>query len=166
VQIDPSRPPGDAPCPNCGHLLWFGPQEQIEKEELKKQEARLRRGELTLTDFKKLIGQTKKLGPLNKILSMVPGMGGIARILAGRNPDKDMRRLTGIIDAMTPDERRSPIDILDKSRRDRIAKGAGVMPSDVRTFVTQFEGIAAMMKKMSGMGVRDRMRLRRGRHGT
>jgi hypothetical protein len=188
VLIDPSRPPGDAPCPNCGHLLWFAPQEsniderkpakeesgtlepvdltrqRSDKEELARQEARLRQGEFTLDDFKKMLGQTKKLGPLNKIMSMIPGMSGLTKMLGDVDAEEQMRGQVGIIDSMTPDERRNPSKVIDRSRRHRIAAGAGVEPHEVNELVNQFNGIARMMKKMSGMSIRDRMRLRRGWH--
>ena len=75
----------------------------------------------------------------------------------GRRED-DMRRLVGIIDSMTPDERRNPSKVIDQSRRRRIAAGAGVEPHEVNELVKQFDGMADMMKRMSGMGMRDRMR--------
>ena len=59
---------------------------------------------------------------------------------------------------MTPDERRNPSKVVDQSRRRRIAAGAGVEPHEVNELVKQFDGMADMMKRMSGMGVRDRMR--------
>ena len=110
LRIEPSRPPGDAPCPHCGHLLWFGPKKRdsyekeavkqesgvlepvelarnkFDQEELAKQEAKLRKAEFTLDDFKKQLGQIGKLGPIQKIMSMIPGMGGMSKMLEGQNP--------------------------------------------------------------------------------
>ncbi len=123
-----------------------------------KQEARLRKGEFTLDDFKKMLGQTKKLGPINKIMSMLPGMSGMSDMLGDVDAEQDMRRLGGIIDSMTPDERRNPSKVIDQSRRRRIAAGAGVEPHEVNELVKQFDGMADMMKRMSGMGIRERMR--------
>jgi signal recognition particle subunit SRP54 len=166
VRIDPSRPPGDAPCPHCGHLLWFGsPEEDVTQWEATnpengtRQQARFLQGALTLDDFKKLLRQTRVLGPLNKIVSMLPGMGGMSQTLAELDADKDVRRLTGIIDAMTPGERRSPSDTLDESRQRRVAKGAGVTQGDVSDLVKQYEGMAEMMRRMAEMGIHDRARL-------
>jgi signal recognition particle subunit SRP54 len=70
----------------------------------------------------------------------------------------DMRRLGGIIDAMTAEERRHPSRVIDQSRRRRIAAGAGVEPSEVSSLVKQFDGMADVMKRMAGMGMRERMR--------
>ncbi len=133
-------------------------QERFDQEEMAEQEARLRKGEFTLDDFKKMLGQTKKLGPMNKIMGMLPGMGDMSDMLGEVDAEKDMRRLAGIIDSMTPDERRNPSKVVDQSRRRRIAAGAGVEPHEVNELVKQFDGMADMMKRMSNMGVRDRMR--------
>jgi signal recognition particle subunit SRP54 len=78
-------------------------------------------------------------------------------MLADGDIEKDMNRLFGIIDSMTPDERRSPSRLVDQSRRRRIAAGAGVEPHEVSDLVKQFDGMAAMMKGMAGLGMRERM---------
>ncbi len=133
-------------------------QQKFDQDEMAKQEARLRKGEFTLDDFKKLLGQTKKLGPINKIMSMIPGMGGMAEMLGDVDAEQNMRRLVGIIDSMTPQERRNPSRVVDQSRRRRIAAGSGVEPHEVNELVKQFDGMADMMKRMSSMGLRDRMK--------
>ena len=133
-------------------------QQKFDQDEMAKQEARLRKGEFTLDDFKKLLGQTKKLGPLNKVMGMIPGLSGMADMIGELDAEQDMRRLAGIIDSMTPQERRNPSQVVDQSRRQRIAAGAGVQPHEVNELVKQFDGIAGYMKAMSGMGIRDRMR--------
>jgi signal recognition particle subunit SRP54 len=132
--------------------------QKFDQEEMAKQEERLRKGEFTLDDFKKMLGQTKKLGPINKIMSMIPGMSAMSDMMGDVDAEEQMRGLLGIIDSMTPDERRNPSKVIDQSRRRRIAAGAGVEPHQVNELVKQFDGIADMMKKMSGMGMRDRMR--------
>jgi signal recognition particle subunit SRP54 len=133
-------------------------QQKFDQGEMVKQEARLRKGEFTLDDFKKLLGQTKKLGPLNKVMGMIPGLSGMADALGELDAEQDMLRLAGIIDSMTPEERRHPSKVVDQSRRRRIAAGAGVQPHEVNELVKQFDGIAGYMKAMSGMGIRDRLR--------
>ncbi len=133
-------------------------QRELDQDAMKQQEERLRKGEFTLDDFKNLLGQTTKLGPLNKIMSYIPGMSQMGDMLGDVDAEKDLRRLRGIIDAMTPDERRDPSKTIDQSRRRRIATGAGVEPHEVNELVKQFDGIADIMKKMSTMGMRDRMR--------
>jgi signal recognition particle subunit SRP54 len=133
-------------------------QRKFDQEEMKRQEARLQAGEFTLDDFKSMLAQTRRLGPLGKVLGMIPGMGGMQEMLGGADLEKDMNRLFGIIDSMTPDERRNPSRVIDQSRRRRIAAGAGVPPNEVSDLVKQFDGMAAMMKGMAGLGMRDRMR--------
>jgi len=133
-------------------------QQKFDQEEMKAQEAKLRKGEFTLEDFKKQIRQIGKLGPLNKIMSMIPGMGNLTEMMAGVDAEQDFRRLTGIIDSMTPDERRNPSKVIDQSRRRRIAAGAGVEAHEVNDLVKQFDAMADMMKKLSGLGMMDRMR--------
>jgi len=133
-------------------------QQKFDQKEMVEQEARLRKGEFTLDDFKKLLGQTKKLGPLNKVMGMIPGLSGMTEMLGELDAEQDMCRLAGIIDSMTPEERRHPSKVVDQSRRRRIAAGAGVQPHEVNELVKQFDGIAGYMKAMSGMGIRDRLR--------
>jgi signal recognition particle subunit SRP54 len=133
-------------------------QRKFDQEEMQEQEERLRAGEFTLDDFKKMLLQTRRLGPLGKVLGMIPGMGGMQEMLAGADLEKDMNRLFGIIDSMTPGERRNPSRTIDQQRRRRIATGAGVQPNEVSDLVKQFDGMAAMMKGMAGLGMRDRMR--------
>jgi len=137
--------------------LFKKAQTEFDQDEMAQQEARLRKGEFTLDDFKKMLGQTSKLGPLNKVMSMLPGgMGKMADMIGDVDAEKDMKRLGGIIDSMTPEERRNPSKTIDQSRRRRIAAGAGVEPHEVNELVKQFDGIADIMKKMSGMGMKDR----------
>ncbi len=133
-------------------------QDKFDQDERAKQEERLRKGEFTLDDFRKMIGKTKKLGPINKIMGMLPGMGGMQQMLDNVDAEGDMKRLTGIVDAMTPAERRNPSRLIDQSRRRRIAAGAGVEPHEVNELVKQFDGMATLMKEMSGLGMRDRFK--------
>ncbi len=132
-------------------------QQKFDQEEMERQQARLQKGEFTLDDFRRMMKQTSKLGPLNKIMGLIPGMGQFSKMLQDGDHEKDMRRLGGIIDSMTLDERRHP-DKIDQSRRRRIAQGAGVEPAEVNQLVKQFDVMSHMMKSMSSMGIRDRMR--------
>lgn len=132
-------------------------QKKFDQDEMLRQEERLKAGEFTLDDFKKMLTQTRRLGPLGKVLGMIPGMGGMQEMLGNTDLEKDMNRLFGIIDSMTPDERRNPSKYIDQSRRRRIAAGSGVQPHEVSDLVKQFDGMAAMMKGMAGLGVRERM---------
>ncbi len=133
-------------------------QQKFDQDEMSKQEERLRKGEFTLDDFRNMLGQTRKLGPLNKVMSMLPGMGGMQQMMDSVDAEGGMTRLGGIVDSMTPAERRNPSKLIDQSRRRRIAAGAGVEPHEVNELVKQFDGMASLMKEMAGLGVRDRFK--------
>ena len=134
-------------------------QQKFDQEEIKRQQERLEKGEFTLDDFRTQLLQTKRLGSMGKLLSLIPGMGNITKTLGDMNVDADdqMRKLGGIIDSMTKSERRNP-KIVDHDRRERIAKGAGVAPQQVSELIRMFQPMADMMKSMAGMGMRDRMK--------
>jgi signal recognition particle subunit SRP54 len=102
--------------------------------------------------------QLRKLGPMRNIMKMIPGMGG----LLDQDPDMEdpelgMRRIDGIINSMTLQERENP-DRIDRGRRNRIAQGSGNDPSEVNNLLKQFKAMSDVMQKMAGMGMRDRMR--------
>ena len=132
--------------------------EKLDREALALQEERLRKGEFTLDDFRAQMGQASRLGSFSKILSFIPGMGNINQMMAGSGVDADseMKVVGGIIDSMTPAEKRNP-KIIDNSRRRRIAAGAGVQPQQVNDLIKSFTPMAEMMKAMSSMNMRDRM---------
>jgi signal recognition particle subunit SRP54 len=133
-------------------------QQKLDKDEMADAEARLQKGEFTLDDFKKMVGQTRKLGPVNKLLGMLPGMGNMAQMLEGADTEGEMQQLVGIIDSMTPAERRNPSKVIDQSRRRRIATGAGVEPHQVNELVKQFDGMASLMKEISRMPMGERLK--------
>ncbi|MDR2439453.1 MAG: signal recognition particle protein [Planctomycetaceae bacterium] len=132
--------------------------EKLDKEALEKQQENLLKGEFTLDDFRNQMGQAKRLGSFSKLLGFIPGMGEINKMLGQTNVDADaeMRRVGGIIDSMTPEEKRNP-KIIDYNRRHRIANGAGVKPEQVTDLIKSFLPMAEMLKSMSSMNVRDRM---------
>ncbi len=134
-------------------------QREFDQDEMIAQEERMRKGEFTLDDFKKQLGQITKLGPLQKVMGMIPGMGGMTEAMGDVDPEQDMKRLFGIIDSMTPEERKQPTKVIDQSRRRRIALGAGVEPHEVNDLVKQFDAMAQMMTQMAGKGMRERMKM-------
>lgn len=134
-------------------------QQKFDQDEMLAQEEKMRRGEFTLDDFRKQMLQLSKLGPMSKLMGLIPGMGALKDMLADSDLDQDKRRLVGIIDSMTPDERRNPNKTIDQSRRRRIAQGAGVEPREVNDLVKQFDGMAAMMKEMANKGLREKMQM-------
>ncbi|MGL4594374.1 MAG: signal recognition particle protein [Thermoguttaceae bacterium] len=144
-----------------GDMLSFIEQatEKLDKEALEKQQERLMKGEFTLDDFRNQMGQAKRLGSFSKILSFIPGMGQIGKLMGEMNVDADdeMRKVGGIIDSMTEEEKRNP-KIIDQSRRRRIALGAGVLPQQISDLIKSFLPMAEMMKTMSSMQAGDRMK--------
>ena len=139
----------------------------FKEEEAAQAATRLMEGAFTFDDFLDMMTQVLKMGSLSSILGMMPGVG---RQL--RNTDIDesrIVRITGMIHSMTPQERAQP-DIIDASRRRRIAAGSGCKPSDVKSLVDQFKQMRTMMKAMGGFGTKKRRgrpakRSKRGRGG-
>jgi signal recognition particle subunit SRP54 len=131
---------------------------ELDQEQLAAQEERLKQGQFTLEDFRDTLRQVTRLGPLQKVMGMIPGMGGLMQAMDDVDPEQDMRRLFGIIDSMTPEERRNPTKTIDQSRRRRIAAGAGVEPHEVNDLVKQFDAMAQVMTQIAGKGLRDRMK--------
>ncbi|MCR4610225.1 MAG: signal recognition particle protein [Eubacterium sp.] len=122
-------------------------QEAIDEEQAKKVEEKIRKATFDFNDFLEQMEQMKKMGGLSSILGMLPGAGKLKNVQI----DEDaMDRPKAIIYSMTAEERANP-DILNVSRKNRIAKGAGVDIAEVNRFVKQFEESRKMMKQMSGM---------------
>ncbi len=126
-------------------------QDSIDEEKAKEMEQRFKKAEFSFDDYLESMNQMKKLGGLSSVLSMMPGinssqLGDIENAM----DDKKMRRIEGIIYSMTPQERANP-SLLNPSRKQRIAKGAGVDIAEVNRLVKQFEQARKMMKQMPGM---------------
>ncbi len=132
-------------------------QESIDEEQAAKLEKKLRRQEFTLEDFFDQLQQIKKMGPLQDILSMIPGMQNKA-MKNLQVDDKALVRVEAIINSMTVEERRSP-QVINGSRRKRIARGSGTSVQDVNRLLNQFTMMRKMMKQMNKGGGRMRMPL-------
>ncbi len=128
-------------------------QAEFDADEAEELEKKLRKATFNLEDFRAQTRKIKKLGSLESILKMIPGMGDISSKLAEAGaamPEKEMSRTEAIINSMTMEERRHP-EILNASRRERVAKGAGVTVTQVNQLLKQFERMRKMMKGfMSG----------------
>jgi signal recognition particle subunit SRP54 len=122
-----------------------------EKEEAEAAAAKLLEGQFTLDDFLDQLQQVKKMGPIGNLLGMMPGIPKEVRNV--QIEDKQVARIEGIIHSMTRAERADP-DLIDGSRRARIAKGAGVQPHEVAELVKQFKQTAKMMKQLGGFGTK------------
>ncbi len=132
-------------------------QQEFDQEEMLAQQQKMQEGKFTLDDFRKQMRQIKKLGSMREIMKMIPGMNKMVDQLGDMNPEDDMRRIEGIIDSMTLDERHNP-DRIDRSRRNRIASGSGVEPADVNKLLKDFQAMGKLMQDMSSMGMKDRMK--------
>ncbi len=129
-------------------------QQDIDVDEAAKLEEKMLKNTFDLEDFKQQLKQLKSMGPIGDLMSMIPGVKGI------KDVDIDEKRLTrieGIINSMTLVERRRP-QILDGSRRKRIARGSGTKVQDVNQLIKQFQSMRKMMKKFGKMNKRQLMK--------
>jgi signal recognition particle subunit SRP54 len=129
-------------------------QAQISEEEAKKLEAKIRKNKFDFADFKMQLEQLKKMGDMKEMLGMIPGMGSKLKDI-----DIDENSFKGIeamINAMTPAERANP-DLIDPSRKKRIAKGSGKDIQEVNNFMKQFDQMRDMMKNMNKLGAFGKM---------
>ena len=120
-------------------------------EEAKKMEKKFRKDEFTLDDFLSQLQQVRKMGSFEQILGMLPGMGNIKKQLEGVNVDlngKEIKHVEAIIRSMTPKER-ADVNLLNGSRRKRIAMGSGTRVQEVNKVLKQFAEMRKMMKKMT-----------------
>ncbi|GCL71326.1 signal recognition particle protein [Paenibacillus sp. JMULE4] len=125
-------------------------QATIDADKAKEMERKLRTAEFTFDDFLDQMEQVKKLGPLDQLLDMLPGAGKMKGMKDLKVDDKQMSRVAAIVKSMTKEERQNP-DLLNPSRRKRLAAGSGNSIQDVNRFIKQFEDMRKMMKQFSGM---------------
>jgi signal recognition particle subunit SRP54 len=133
-------------------------QSEISQEELERQQQKLAKGTFTLDDFRKQFEQVAKLG-MKDLIGRMPGMSEM--IPEGEDPEVALKRVQGMIDGMTKKERNNP-DIIDQSRRRRIAEGSGIQPHEVKQFLVQFDQVRMLMKQMSEMSMLQRMKMMMG----
>ena len=129
-------------------------QEAIDEKDAAQMAEKLRKADFNLEDFLAQLQQMKKLGSMQSLIGMVPGMSGVK---LGDGAELQMARTEAIIKSMTVKERRKP-DILNGSRRQRIAGGAGVKIADVNQLLKQFQQMQKMMRMMKGGGMKKMMR--------
>ena len=125
-------------------------EQAIDIEEAKKLEEKVRKDEFTLEDFREQLQAIKKMGPLEQIMGMIPGMGNIKQLAQQKPDDKQIGRIEAIISSMTPHERRRS-DVINGSRRKRIARGSGTTVEEVNKLLKQFVQMRKMLKMMGGM---------------
>ncbi|MBU0905595.1 MAG: signal recognition particle protein, partial [Firmicutes bacterium] len=122
----------------------------VDEEKAKELEEKFRTQTFTFDDFVEQLNQVKKMGPLEDIIKMLPGAGKIKGLENAKVDEKQMGRVEAIIYAMTPQEKTTP-EVINSSRKKRIAKGSGTTIQDVNRLLKQFEDMKKMMKQMSGM---------------
>jgi signal recognition particle subunit SRP54 len=129
-------------------------QEQFDEEQAKKLEGKIRKNKFDFADFKQQLEQIKKMGNLKDLMGMIPGLG--KQIKDIDISDDSFKGIEAMINSMTPSERADP-DLIDGSRRKRIAKGSGKDISEVNAFMKQFEQMRDMMKNMNKMNMFGKM---------
>ena len=125
-------------------------QETVDEEKAKAMTQKLKKAQFDFEDYLESMNQMRKMGGLNAVLSMMPGLGGQMKGIENAIDEKKMAQTEAIILSMTPKERTNP-EILNPSRKHRIARGAGVDIAEVNRLVKQFEQMRKMMKQMPGM---------------
>ena len=125
-------------------------QENLDLEKAKELEQKIKKQEFDFEDLLQQMEQIQNMGPLDKVLGMIPGMGNIKDQLGDVDLNgKEMKRSRAIIQSMTPDERRDP-SLLNASRKKRIAKGSGTSVQDVNRMIKQLNEMKKMMKMFTG----------------
>jgi signal recognition particle subunit SRP54 len=134
--------------------------EKFDQEETARLQAKMERGNFTLDDFMAQMSQVKKLGPMGKVMSMIPGMSELSKQvnMGEGDVEKQMGTMRAIYDSMSKAERKNT-DLLDAGRRRRVARGAGVQLNEVGQFMKQFEMSRDMMRAVGGMGMLGKLKL-------
>jgi signal recognition particle subunit SRP54 len=128
-------------------------QATYDEKQAKKLAKKFKKDEFTLEDFREQMQMMRKMGDMKDLLNMIPGVSQAMKKMGaqGPDPDKEMRRVEAIINSMTPRERNNP-DILDGSRRKRVAQGSGIPINDVNAFLKRFKEARKVMKRLTRMG--------------
>ena len=126
-------------------------EETYARDQAENLEAKLRKNSFTLEDFKTQLQQVKKIGSFDKILEMLPGGNKLREMAASRTPEKELVHVEAMIDSMTPEERRHP-DLINGSRRKRIARGSGTSVQEINRLLKQFYQAKKLMKAFSRGG--------------
>ncbi len=123
----------------------------FDQKEAEKLEKKFRKDEFSLEDFRDQLRAVKKMGSIGDIIGMIPGLGKVAKQVDTNKAERDLARVEAIINSMTRQERGNP-NILNASRRKRIALGSGTSVADLNRFLKQYSQMRKMMKKFAGAG--------------
>ena len=125
-------------------------EQVIDQGEAEQLEEKLRKNEFTLDDFRSQLRTIRKMGPLESILGMLPGMGNLKQLAENKPDEKQLNRVEAIISSMTSEERRRH-DLINGSRRKRIAKGSGTSVEEVNRLLKQFVQMKKMLKQLGAL---------------
>lgn len=157
--LEPFRPEGMASrILGQGDVLALVDQAKriVDEKEQQELERKMREGQFTLEDFKATMLKIAQPGLMQKMLGLLPGMGQLKDMMGDVNAEGELKRTIGIIDSMTPAERRNP-KIIDPSRRNRIARGAGVSTQDVNQLIKQYDVMKPIMSQMVNQSLSGRL---------
>lgn len=157
--LEPFRPEGMA-----GRILGMGDtlalvdevRKLVDEDEQKKWEDQAKKGDFTLDDFKQQMEKIAKPGLMMKMLSLLPGGDQLKEVMGNVDSQREAKRFIGMVNSMTPAERKNP-KLIDPSRRNRIAKGAGVQAQEVNALVKQYDAMKSMVTGMANLNQRDKM---------
>ena len=130
-----------------GDMLTFieKAEKTFDQKQVKEMERKVRTASFNLEDFLSQLGEIRKMGPVSNLLEMLPGASKLARQLPDGMEEQQLKKIEAMIFSMTPDERRNP-NMIDGSRRRRIARGSGVKPQDINQLLNQFRQMQKLMK--------------------
>lgn len=131
-------------------------QKALDQDQMAKAQEEMLKGKFTLESFRDTMKQVQRIGSMKDILKYM-GMGHMLDQQTDIDPEGEMRKVEGMINSMTPEERKFP-EKIDIQRRRRIAAGSGAEAADVNRLLKDFDVMAAQMQRVSGLGMRDRMR--------
>jgi signal recognition particle subunit SRP54 len=125
-------------------------EQAIDRDEAERLEAKIRHDDFTLEDFRDQLRTIRKMGPLESIIGMIPGMGSVKQLAENKPDEKQLSRIEAIIDSMTPGER-ADYRLVNGSRRKRIARGSGTSVEEINRLLRQFQQMRKMLKSIGGL---------------
>ncbi|MEM1424845.1 MAG: signal recognition particle protein, partial [Planctomycetota bacterium] len=129
-------------------------QQEVSEEEAEAMAEKMAPGELSMGDFLKQLRSLRRMGPMKQIMGLLPGVGQMLKNV--EVDEKQLDRLEGMVNSMTPSER-DDVETINPSRKRRIAGGSGVKPEDVSGLVKQFRMVSQMTKQFAGMGMKGKI---------
>ncbi len=140
-------------------------ERKVDHEKAQKLAEKVMKGKkFDLTDMRDQLSQMQNMGGLTGLMDKLPGMASLPSGLKDKVNNKEIDRMIAIINSMTKKERRHP-DLLNGSRKLRVARGSGMQPADVNRVLKQYQQMAKMMSKLSGGGIKGLMRQMKGMMG-